>query len=63
MLRRSEGVGWWDVGKRKGVWVLGLGVMGIPFVFTMDDAVDVSSRMMRYAVDFRVAIPLFSIVD
>ena len=37
--------------------------MGIPFVFTTNDAVDVSSRMMDFAGELRVAIPALRIIN
>ena len=51
------------LGKGTGVWVRGMGLMGIPFVFTTNHAVDVSSCMMDYARELRVAIPAFSILN
>ena len=42
--------------------MLGMRLMGIPFVFTTNHAVDVSC-MMDYARELRVAIPAFSILN
>ena len=58
---RGVGDGMW--GNGNGVWVSGVRLMGIPFVFTTNDGVDVSSCMMDYARELRVAIPAFSILN
>ena len=64
MLQRSEESVCWNMGKEE--WSLGAGCVidgNTLFDFTTNDAVDDCLCLMLYAIDLRVAIPAFTIID